>query len=100
MVFSYSGITDLISPCIELYEYSRLSMLSDSIWLHVRSVGNWTNALYDYYKQKGIAPNPLHKDGGRGKSVFPYYLRSTGVTNLRFLSHLIFQRISNDHHYL
>ena len=59
----------------------------DYIWLHVRSVGNWTNALYNYYKMEGISSIPSYKDSGRKTSLFPCDLTRRGK-NIHFICNL------------
>ncbi|XP_026221875.1 NADPH oxidase 5 [Anabas testudineus] len=54
-------------PVIAKYEWHPFTISSapeqsDSLWLHVRSMGQWTNRLYEYFRQlesDGVCPKKL-----------------------------------------
>ncbi|XP_077425226.1 NADPH oxidase 5 [Vanacampus margaritifer] len=51
-------------PAIAKYEWHPFTISSapeqsDSLWLHIRSMGQWTNRLYEYFRQpQSPAPSP------------------------------------------
>uniref|UniRef100_UPI00398EAA80 NADPH oxidase 5 n=1 Tax=Pristiophorus japonicus TaxID=55135 RepID=UPI00398EAA80 len=49
-------------PAIAKYEWHPFTISSapeqqDSIWLHIRSLGQWTNQLYEYFRQPELVGN-------------------------------------------
>jgi predicted ferric reductase len=54
-------------PTIAKYEWHPFTIssapeLKDELWVHIRSLGNWTNKIYDYFQE--LSQN------GRSASVF------------------------------
>jgi len=52
-------------PKIARYEWHPFTIssapeLKDELWLHIRSLGNWTNKLYDYFYE--MSKSNMHND--------------------------------------
>ncbi|NXM36749.1 NOX5 oxidase, partial [Oxyruncus cristatus] len=59
-------------PAIAAYEWHPFSISSapeqpETLWLHIRSLGQWTNRLYEYFQQLE-SPGPEPKPPGRSRS--------------------------------
>ncbi|NWU08189.1 NOX5 oxidase, partial [Cephalopterus ornatus] len=59
-------------PAIASYEWHPFSISSapeqpETLWLHIRSLGQWTNRLYKYFQQLE-SPSPEPKAPGRSRS--------------------------------
>ncbi|NWT01867.1 NOX5 oxidase, partial [Mionectes macconnelli] len=59
-------------PAIASYEWHPFSISSapeqpETLWLHIRSLGQWTNRLYEYFQQLE-SPSPELKPPGRSQS--------------------------------
>ncbi|XP_050759493.1 NADPH oxidase 5 [Gymnogyps californianus] len=56
-------------PAIATYEWHPFTISSapeqqETLWLHIRSLGQWTNKLYEYFQQPespGLEPKPLSR---------------------------------------
>ncbi|XP_063268977.1 NADPH oxidase 5 [Prinia subflava] len=63
-------------PAIAAYEWHPFSISSapeqpETLWLHIRALGQWTNKLYEYFQQlesRGPEPNPPGKSRGGRRS--------------------------------
>ncbi|XP_050165707.1 NADPH oxidase 5 [Myiozetetes cayanensis] len=59
-------------PAIASYEWHPFSISSapeqpETLWLHIRSLGQWTNRLYEYFQQLE-SPSPEQEQPGRSPS--------------------------------
>ncbi|KAM6059004.1 NADPH oxidase 5-like [Chlamydotis macqueenii] len=58
-------------PAIAAYEWHPFTISSapeqpETLWLHIRSLGQWTNKLYEYFRQPG-SPSPEPKPLSRSR---------------------------------
>ncbi|XP_077451906.1 NADPH oxidase 5 isoform X2 [Stigmatopora argus] len=61
-------------PAIAKYEWHPFTISSapeqsDSLWLHIRSMGQWTNRLYEYFRQLSPAAAPASRTPATRRSV-------------------------------
>ena len=55
-----------------------LIQLKDELWLHVRSLGNWTNKLYEHFSEYAVKENIEASVIGAGPAVYKRKMSNMG----------------------
>ncbi|NXX20041.1 NOX5 oxidase, partial [Podargus strigoides] len=80
-------------PAIATYEWHPFTISSapeqqETLWLHIRSLGQWTNKLYEYFQQPelpSLEPKPLSRSLGEKRCQ---HWAQVGVEGAQFLANL------------
>jgi len=63
--------------------YNTMFLFKDELWLHVRSLGNWTNKLYEYFSDYTLNKNTESSGiGSGGPAVYNRKMSNMGTIDI------------------